>query len=68
MLEDFINTTITGINNPDCAFFVGSMMGQMTLSYVAIRIAFIYVAFRLLDKFLFVGVPLTWKWVKENKK
>jgi len=62
--EAFINTTIAGLNNPDCAFYVGAMAGQMSTAYLIIKIAFIYYGLKLLDKLLFVGVPKFYKWIK----
>ena len=64
MLESFINNTMAGINNPECAFFVGNMAGSIGLGYLMFRIALIYYGFKILDKLTFIGIPKLYNWVK----
>jgi len=62
--EAFINNTIAGLNNPDCAFYVGAMAGQMGIAYLIIRVMIIYFGIKLLEKLTFVGIPKFYKWLK----
>jgi len=62
--ETFINATLAGLNNPECAFYVGAMAGQFGLSYLIIRVAFIYFGLRILEKLILVGIPKFYEWAK----
>ena len=37
-LQPFINNTIEGLNNPECAFFVGSLFSLVSFSYYILEI------------------------------
>ena len=62
--EAFINTTIAGLNNPECAFYVGAMAGQAGLAYLIMKVAFIYYGLRFLEVLLLKGVPKFYEWAK----
>jgi len=68
MIEDFINNTMAGINNPECAFFVGNTVGAMSIAYVFYRVILIYYAIKLLDKLIFKGIPMFINFVNNRKK
>ena len=67
MLEPFVNSTIAGFNNPDCAFFVGSFAGSILTYMTIFRIALVYFGLRLLDKIIFSGIPKLYKFIKNRK-
>lgn len=68
MLESFVNNTMAGMNNPECAFWVGQSVGNMAVGYLIIRIAFIYFGLKLLDKLVFIGIPKFYKWIRDEIK
>ena len=60
MLADTINN---GLNNPDCAFFVGTFFGQaITIKLILVGIA-MYFIFKVVDTFAFEP---TMKWIKQE--
>lgn len=61
-------TISTGINNPECAFFVGQSLGYASAGTLMFRIALVYFGFKLLEKIAFVGIPLAYKKIKQKKK
>lgn len=64
VLENFINNTMAGIDNPECAFFVGNMVGTASIGFIAFRLALIYYGIKLLDKLIFKGIPRFYDWAK----
>ena len=63
---------MTGMNNPDCAFYVGAFAGNITTGGLIFRIALIYFGMKLIDKIVFLGIPklynLIKKWRKNERK
>lgn len=43
-------TLTTGINNPDCSFFVGSFMGQAMSAQLIIILLLAFGAFKIIDR------------------
>lgn len=63
-----VDTIVKGVNNPECAFFVGQTLGQLTTVYLITKIALIYFGLKLLDKIVFTGIPLLYKKIKSLAK
>lgn len=57
------DTITAGLNNPECAFYVGNMMGTATIGFIAFRLALVYYGIKMLDKLIFKGVPKFYDWV-----
>ena len=55
-----------GLNNPECAFFVGSFMGNMSTGRTIVFLGLIYFGFKFIDKFIFSQIPKLWKWMKKK--
>ena len=45
-----VDTINMGLNNPDCAFFVGNYMGQLFTIHSMLILLSIYLGFKFLDK------------------
>ena len=58
-------TITTGMNNPECAFFVGQTLGNVTAGMLIVKITLIYFGVKLLDKIIFKGVPQLYKKLKK---
>ena len=64
-----LGETITaGMNNPDCAFYVGMVTGQASAGQFIFKIALVYFGFKLLDKLFFQGIPFCWKRLRGIKQ
>lgn len=59
-------TIITGMNNPECAFFVGQSLGYASSGTLIVRVGLIYFGFKILDKFVFERIPSFIKKVKPH--
>jgi hypothetical protein len=55
------DTIVKGMNNPDCAFFVGATVGNILTIKIVMWIALVYFALRLTEKLFFIGVPKLYK-------
>lgn len=63
-----VETISKGLNNPDCAFYVGQSLGYGQAGSLIFRVALIYFGLRLVDKLVFVGIPRLYrKYKKEGK-
>lgn len=51
-MNNFSNIITTGLNNPDCSFFVGIWMGQFFALKYLIVLFMIYIAFKLIYNFI----------------
>ena len=40
----------TGMNNPECSFFVGTFMGQIVSFKYVLFVAFVYLGTKIVDK------------------
>ena len=56
VLEDFINNTMAGINNPECSFFVGAVTGQALILSLLWKIAVLYFIIRIIDSWFFTPI------------
>lgn len=60
-MSTLVDTIATGMNNPDCSFFVGQMIGTLSAGSLIVRVAIIYFGFKVLDKIVFTGIPYLYK-------
>ena len=44
------NTIITGLNNPDCSFYVGAFLGTIMFAKLLLFSFFVYVILKIIDK------------------
>jgi hypothetical protein len=61
------DTIVKGMNNPDCAFFVGQSLGYTTAGSLIFKVGLIYIALKALDKIIFTLIPKLYKKWRENK-
>ena len=59
-------TIRTGMNNPECAFFVGQTLGVAQSGNLILKVALVYFGFRLLDRIVFTEIPKIYKKMKEK--
>jgi hypothetical protein len=59
-LSDIITT---GINNPDCSFFVGTFVGQLSLFKIVTFMVLSYFVFKIIDT---LALDPFLKWIKEQ--
>jgi hypothetical protein len=52
-----------GLNNPECSFFVGSWVGQISIIKVVIVLGVLHLLFKGLDKLAFDPF---WTWLKKK--
>lgn len=50
-------TINNGLNNPECAFFVGQYLGQASTGKLVLYMSIIYFGIKLIDKIIFEGLP-----------
>lgn len=53
----FYDIVVNGLNNPDCAFFVGQTFGYVLATRLVVMVGVIYFGFKLLDKIVFTWIP-----------
>ena len=61
-LSEIINT---GMNNPECSFFVGVMMGNVLMFKLFMMMAVAYFMFKIIDK---LALDPTLAWIKRKFK
>ncbi len=62
------NTILTGMNNPDCAFYVGQSLGYASAGTLIVRVTAVYFGVKLIDKILFTGIPNLYKKFRKQGK
>lgn len=62
-----VDTMKTGLNNPDCAFYVGQSVGMATTGSIIVKVTVIYFGVKLIDKILFTGIPTIYKKFKARR-
>lgn len=55
------DTIDAGLNNPECAFFVGQTFGQATTGAIILKVTAIYFGIKIIDKIIFSGIPKIYK-------
>jgi len=62
-LTNFTSMVFNGVNNPDCAFFVGSFMGQFIGFKIIFMVVIGYICLRFIEKLTLI--PLL-EWLKKK--
>jgi hypothetical protein len=72
-LEPLTNSLISGLNNPDCSFYVGATVGQYLILRVAAGVFIAYFVLRIFERLIFTPL-LNWTYkqiynkIHTNKK
>jgi len=61
-------TILNGLNNPECAFYVGQTIGYSSAGQLMLKIGLIYFGFKFLDKFVFEKIPIWYKKINAQKE
>jgi len=67
-LTNYLNTIETGMNNPDCAYFVGASQGNMLGGYEIIFLLFILFLFKLVSNITQLGWDNMIRYIKNKIK
>lgn len=59
------DTIITGMNNPDCAFYVGSFIGNYSTGKLILAGMFLMIVYKFVDK---MALEPSIKWIKSKAK
>jgi hypothetical protein len=51
-LENFTSTIMAGLDNPDCAFYVGTFFGSINIGRIILMVVLINVGYDILKKFI----------------
>ena len=65
MNDTFSAIILRGLNNPDCSFYVGQMMGQYTTFKITVIFILIYFGLRAFENLAFQPIL---EWIKTKLK